>query len=124
MKARTSAPELMIQALIATKFLAMFGVGPRVLMRPLSKLTNNKISISTSNVPGPSFDTAWCGAPIDQMVFFVPPQGRISIFLTVITYAGKVTVGIGAAGDILSPQALKQITSEFFEAELNQLMNN
>jgi diacylglycerol O-acyltransferase len=122
MKVRTSAPELMIQALLATKFLGMFGVGPRVLMRPLWRLMCNKISISTSNVPGPSFDLAWCGAAIDQMVFFVPPTGTISVFLTVMTYAGKVTVGMGADGALLSPHALKQITGEFFEAELIRMM--
>jgi len=122
MKARTSAPELMIQALLATKLLGMFGVGPRVLMRPLWRLMCNKISLSTSNVPGPSFDMAWCGAPVNQMVFFVPPQGTISVFLTVITYAGKVTVGMGADGALLSPHALKQITGEFFEAELMRMM--
>jgi len=122
MKSRTSAPELMIQALLATKLLGFFGVGPRVLMRPLWRMMCNKISVSTSNVPGPSFDMAWCDAPVDQMVFFVPPQGTISVFLTVITYAGKVTVGMGADGALISPQVLKKITSEFFEAELMSMI--
>src|SRR4051794_11106525 len=49
---------------------------------------------STSNLPGPATELQLAGSPIDNFVFFVPPQRTIGHFITVLSYNGKVTFGM------------------------------
>jgi len=55
---------------------------------------SNKVSLSVSSLPGPTFDFEFCGSPIENVSFFVPPQGTISLFVTIMTWQGRVSVSM------------------------------
>jgi len=117
----TSDIGLMVEAVVATSLLALFGWFPRCVGRGLWKALANKVSISMSNVPGPQFPLDWCGVPLRGMSFFVPPFGTVSIFVTICTFDGGVSVGMGADASLLDVEALRKITGELFEAEIREL---
>lgn len=43
--------------------------------------------------PGPQHAVSLAGSEIGNMVFFVPPQGTIASFLTILSYNGGVQMG-------------------------------
>lgn len=43
--------------------------------------------------PGPQHTVTLAGSEIGSMVFFVPPQGTIASFLTILSYNGGVQMG-------------------------------
>lgn len=120
----TSDPSLMVEAGIATKLLSTMGWVPRLICKPLWGPLANKVSVSMSNVPGPQFALEWCGVPVRRMMFFVPPAGSISLFVTIATWDGEVSIGMGVDAKLMSHEALSSITGELFEAEIKQLQQS
>lgn len=117
----TNNPALMVEAGVATKLLGMFGWLPFCVGKMLWGPLANKVSVSMSNVPGPQFETEWCGNKVRRMLFFVPPSGSISLFCTIATWNGEVNVGMGIDSSLLGQDALRSITGEHFEAEIEEL---
>lgn len=117
----TGDPALMVEAGVATKLMSLFGWLPPVISRPVWVASTNKITVSMSNVPGPQFPMSWLGMPVRNMLFFVPPTGTVSVFVTIASFNGEVTVGMGVDGTLLEPEALEQITGKLFEEEIRKL---
>jgi len=117
----TGDPALMLEAGTATKLLSMMGWLPRLAAAPVWGPLANKVSVSMSNVPGPQFPLEWCSVPVRNMMFFVPPTGTISLFVTIATWDGQIIVGMGVDGTLMSQEALSSIAGELFEAEIRQL---
>lgn len=122
MRKKTASPELPFEAPLAAKLQALFGWMPRVIARPLWNATAYKVSVSTSNVPGPSFPVKWCGAPLRTMSFFVPPTATISIFVTISTYNGTISVGMSADAALLSMDDVRKLTGECFADEMRNIL--
>jgi hypothetical protein len=113
----TNSPE----PLIANGLLGMMGYIPKAACEGFFKATANKVSISMSNVPGPQFDTAWCGGPVSHCMFFVPPTGSLSTFVTIITFNGKVVIGMSADDMCMTKADLQSITSTYMQQEVDML---
>lgn len=122
MRKITSDPALRTEAATATAFTSLFGCLPAWASAPLWKALANKVSISMSNVPGPQFNFDWCGIPTNYVIFFVPPTGTISVFVTIFTCRGQVHVGMGSDGALFESDGLRKITSEYFESEILELL--
>jgi len=122
MRERTGAPELALESVIAMQILRWLGVLPKLLIRPLWHILSNKISCSTSNVPGPPFHMKWCGSPVQSINFFVPPQGTVSVFATIVTYDGSISIGLSSDPAVMNADELEQISGMLFEAELNEML--
>merc|ERR1719261_1164701 len=94
---------------------------PAWLGRLVWNTTTNKVSVSMSNVPGPQFAMKWCGGPVSRMLFFVPPTGTVSLFATIATLNGDVTVGLGGDAAVFSDETLEKIAGRYFEEEIKNL---
>jgi len=117
----TTNPSLMVEAATATKLIGLFGWLPKCVGKMLWGPLANKVSVSMSNVPGPQFAMEWCGNPVQYMIFFVPPTGSISLFVTIATMKGEVNVGMGVDATLLDQEALRALTGKLFEEEIEEL---
>jgi len=121
MRAHTNDPSLPIESGVASMLMHLIGWMPPAIMKPLWPVVAYKSTVSMSNVPGPHFPLEWCGMPLRTMLFFVPPAGILSVFVTMITYNGELSVGMSADGTLLTQEALEQIVGELFEHEIAKL---
>jgi diacylglycerol O-acyltransferase len=109
------------EPLVAWAIMAAAGGLPRTISQVLWPMLAHKSSLSVSNVPGPMAPYSWAGVEIGRMSFFVPPQGTLGVFVTIMTYNGKCTVGISANAKLLSQAEVKLITGAYFDEALDAL---
>jgi hypothetical protein len=121
MRVHTNDPSLPIEAGVGSMLMHVMGWLPPAIMKPLWPALAYKSTISMSNVAGPQFPLEWCGMPTRSMMFFVPPTGILSVFVTMQTYNGELSVGMSADGELLTQEALEQIVGELFEHEIVKL---
>jgi WS/DGAT/MGAT family acyltransferase len=74
--------------------LGMMGMLPAALQAPAIELFSRKGTIVASNVPGPQAPLFLCGQRIDEMYFWVPQSGSMGVGVSLLSYAGKVFVGM------------------------------
>lgn len=117
----TNDPSLMMEAGLATKLCAFIGWLPPLLSKMVWPAVTNKTTVSMSNVPGPQFPFKWVGVPVRSMLFFVPPTGTISIFVTIATMNGEVNVGVAVDSSLMSQEQVKSICGDLFEEQIENL---
>jgi diacylglycerol O-acyltransferase len=68
-----------------------------------------------TNVMGPKETLHFAGTPIDDITFWVPQSGRLGIGVSIMSYAGNVTLGvITDAGLVPDPGVItRQFAREF-----------
>ncbi len=95
--------------------LGLLGMMPARLQTPAIELFSRKGTIVASNVPGPQAPLHLCGQRISEMYFWVPQSGSIGIGVSLLSYAGRVFVGVIADQALVAePQALvDQFAKEF-----------
>jgi diacylglycerol O-acyltransferase len=72
-----------------------------------------------TNVPGPRQPLYFAGQKIKNFMFWVPRSGKIGLGISILSYNGKVTVGI-ASDEGLMPDP--EVLLEGFEDEFNTLL--
>lgn len=70
---------------------------------------------------GPQFPLSFLECPVEQMFFFVSPQGTVGLFVTIFTFDGKVSVSISADGKLLTAEEARKVTGAYFVEELEAL---
>lgn len=85
----------------------LFGPLGRLAVRLAVRFLGWKASLVFTDVPGPR-ETVWfAGAPLTGLMAWVPQSGRLSLGISVLSYAGQVQVGMAAdAGLVPDPAAL------------------
>jgi hypothetical protein len=116
-KKLTTSPE----PFLANRIMAFFGNWPRCVGKPLWDALGNKVTLSASNMPGPQFALSWLGVPVDSWLFFVPPTGTVSTFITIFTFNGKVSFGLGVDGSLLDQASLREAVRTDMDAALREL---
>jgi len=71
-----------------------------------------------TNVPGPQGIVRLAGSLVRSMVFWVPQRARIGLGISVLSFAGKVQVGIIADRRVVSD--VDELVADF-EAEFEAL---
>jgi WS/DGAT/MGAT family acyltransferase len=74
--------------------LGMMGMLPAVLQAPAIEMFSRKGTVVASNVPGPQAPLYLCGQRIAEMYFWVPQSGTMGIGVSLLSYAGKVFIGM------------------------------
>ena len=74
--------------------LGMMGMLPAVLQSPAIEMFSRKGTVVASNVPGPQAPLYLCGQRIAEMYFWVPQSGSMGIGVSILSYAGKVFLGM------------------------------
>lgn len=82
------------QAVMSLGLLAALGMGPSALQKPALELFSRKASTVLTNVPGPQETLYLAGAPIREMMFWVPQSGSIGMGISIISYEGQVFCGL------------------------------
>lgn len=100
--------------------LSAIGYLPPSLAQKAAQLFGNKASGVMTNVPGPRQPLYFSGKKITNLMFWVPRSGAIGLGISILSYDGKVTVGIASdAGLMPDPEVLL----EGFEDEFNHLLD-
>ncbi|NJN54276.1 MAG: DUF1298 domain-containing protein, partial [Anaerolineae bacterium] len=93
--------------------LSTMGVTPHELQGSLVEMFGKKLTAVMTNVPGPPMPLYMAGSRIQELMFWVPQSGRVGLGISIISYAGKVQLGVATdAGLVPDPD---KIIEGFYE---------
>ena len=84
------------QAASTFAILAIVGALPSWAHRLAVRILGAKGSAVVTNVPGPRRQVFLAGARLVRVVFWVPQTGSVGLGVSILSYAGDVTVGVAA----------------------------
>lgn len=101
------------EAVAAFGILKGIGMSPRDVQEELVKMFGSKATTVLTNVPGPPMPLYLAGSQISGLMFWVPQSGRVGMGISILSYAGKVFLGIATdAGLVPDPDT---ILDDFYE---------
>jgi len=106
-------------AYVGYGFLSAVGKLPQNIAKRLALLFANKASGVLTNVPGPRHPLYFAGQQIENLMFWVPRSGQAGLGISILSYNGKVTVGV-ASDSKRMPDPEKLLIG--FEDEFNELL--
>lgn len=106
-------------AMVNFGLLSTVGFMPPGIAKSLAHYFSNKASGILTNVPGPKEPLYFAGSEIKNMMFWVPRAGDVGLGVSILSYNGKVSVGI-AVDEGLMPDGEGLL--EGFEEELAHLV--
>ena len=118
LKERMEAIKGSPEAIVTFGILTAMGSGPSQVQDLGVGIFGAKATAVMTNVPGPRQTIYLAGAPIRGIQFWVPQSGRLGLGVSILSYAGQVTLGIATdAGLVPDPEAIIRD----FHAEFEQL---
>ncbi len=94
-------------AVLAMALLGMAGLAPRAVQKQVLDLLARKATAVMTNVPGPQQQLYLAGAPLKQIMFWVPQSGDIGVGVSILSYAGAVQFSLITDKKVCkSPQAI------------------
>jgi hypothetical protein len=108
------------QALAVYQVLWAMGVAPRPVFDLALRIFASKGTAVVTNVVGPTETISIAGAPLRQAMFWVPSAGRLALGVSLLSYAGKVWMGLQCDAAIVSDP---DVLLDGFEAEVAALRN-
>jgi diacylglycerol O-acyltransferase / wax synthase len=107
LKARMDALKRSPEAGVTFGLLQLLGKTPVRLEKSLVDFLGQKASAVMTNVPGPREPVSLAGERLEGLMFWVPQSGHLGLGVSILSYAGSVTVGIASdAGLVPDPEAL------------------
>ncbi len=107
-----SAEPAVVYAILQT-----IGLAPGWLHRFVVWLFSMKCSAVMTNVPGPAERLHLMGVPLADLMFWVPQAGDLGLGLSILSYDGRVLVGVAADARVVEdPNALAAAFEEEFDA--------
>lgn len=81
------------EAPIAFGIVGAIGLTPPWMEDRLIGFFSDKASLVVTNVPGPRERLSFAGVPIEQILVWAPCSGNLGMTVSILSYAGQVTVG-------------------------------
>jgi WS/DGAT/MGAT family acyltransferase len=104
---RMTALKNSSEAVVALGILSGIGLTPADVQQQLVNLFGAKATAVMTNVPGPPMPLYMAGAKITDIMFWVPLAGRVALGISIISYAGKVWLGVATdAGLVPDPDLI------------------
>jgi len=120
LKRRMDALKNSAEPIVVFGALGAVGKTPDEIQEIVVNLLATKSTAVMTNVPGPRQQLYLAGSPIQDLMFWVPQSGRLGLGVSIISYNGKVRLGvITDAGLVPDPDAI----TEAFHAEFDQMMD-
>lgn len=117
-KARMDAVKEQPDATVALAVLGAMGVASREIEHIGVQLFATKATALVTNVPGPLAEAHLAGHRIEAMMVWAPVSGGIGIGFSLLSYAGRVRLGVSSdAGLVADPRTLV----EAFEREIDAM---
>ncbi|MCB9007329.1 MAG: wax ester/triacylglycerol synthase family O-acyltransferase [Ardenticatenaceae bacterium] len=105
------------EAPVALGILSAMGMSPQEFQGTLVRMFGSKTTAVMTNVPGPPMPLYLAGQKIDELMFWVPQSGRVSLGISIISYANKVHLGVATdAGLVPDPDTIMTGFYEEFDA--------
>ena len=108
---RMAALKGSYQPLLAFGLLAVAGLLPKPAQDAMLDIFSTKTTAVMTNVPGPSKKLGFCGATLEQTMFWVPQSGDVGLGVSILSYGGGVQFGV-ITDSALCPQP-QRIVDEF-----------
>jgi hypothetical protein len=118
-KERMDALKRSPEPLVSFQVLSALGLAPPEVAHPLVNLFGSKATAVVTNVMGPRSAIYLCGRRVRDVMFWVPQSGRMGLGLSILSYDGRVRVGV-ATDRHLVPDP--ENVAEDFDAELAALV--
>ncbi len=115
---RMSEMKGSMQPLLAFGLLAVAGLVVKPLQDAMLNLFSRKTTAVMTNVPGPREKLKFCGATLEQSLFWVPQSGSVGLGVSILSYGGGVQFGV-ISDTTLCPDPQKII--DRFEPEFAKL---
>lgn len=104
---RMNALKNSSEATVAIGILSAMGMTPNEIQDVLVKMFGAKATAVMTNVPGPPMPLYLAGQKISGLMFWVPQSGRLGLGVSIISYAGKVWLGVATdAGLVPDPNTI------------------
>lgn len=117
-KRRMDAIKDSAEPAVVYGILQSIGRAPKWAHQLVVRMFAEKTSAVMTNVPGPDRALHVAGVPMRTLMFWVPQAGDIGLGLSILSYDGRVRVGVGSdAAYVEHPQRL----AAAFEAEFDAL---
>jgi WS/DGAT/MGAT family acyltransferase len=95
------------EAPVSFDMLGAMGFSPRMMRQAAVRMIGSKATALLTHLPGPPIPLYLTGQPIESLMFWLPPSGRLGLSLSIVSYAGNIFVGIAAdAGLVPDPDAI------------------
>ena len=91
---RMNALKGSYQPLLAFSLLAVAGLLIKPAQDMLLSLFSRKTTAVMTNVPGPRDKLKFCGATLEQSMFWVPQSGDVGLGVSILSYGGGVQFGV------------------------------
>ena len=119
LKRRMDRHKDSLEAPVGLAALTAIGMVPASMQTALVSFLASKTTVVVTNVIGPREPLYLAGAPIEQLMFWVPQSGGVGVGVSILSYAGRVWLGVLAdEGLVSNPEAI--IAS--FQAEFDALL--
>ena len=115
---RMSEMKGSMQPLLAFGLLAVAGLLIKPAQDAMLSLFSKKTTAVMTNVPGPREKLKFCGATLEQSLFWVPQSGTVGLGVSILSYGGGVQFGV-ISDATLCPDPQKIIDQ--FEPEFAKL---
>ncbi len=115
---RMSEMKGSMQPLMAFGLLAVAGLLIKPAQDAMLGLFSKKTTAVMTNVPGPREKLRFCGATLEQSLFWVPQSGTVGLGVSILSYGGGVQFGV-ISDATLCPDPQKIIDQ--FEPEFAKL---
>ncbi len=108
-----------LEAPVAFGILNAIGTSPEPIQDLVVNIFGTKGTAVMTNVMGPTEPLYLAGAPLEALMFWVPQSGRLGIGVSILSYAGKVWMGvITDEGLVPDPDTIVSGFHEEFDALL------
>jgi len=108
---RMAALKGSYQPLLAFSLLAVAGLLIKPAQAMMLNLFAKKTTAVVTNVPGPREKLRFCGATLEQSMFWVPQSGDVGLGVSILSYGGGVQFGV-ITDSLLCPEP-QRIIDEF-----------
>lgn len=108
---RMAALKGSYQPLLAFSLLAVAGLLIKPAQDAMLNLFSKKTTAVMTNVPGPREKLKFCGATLEQSMFWVPQSGDVGLGVSILSYGGGVQFGV-ITDSLLCPEP-QRIIDEF-----------
>ena len=111
--ARTDDVKRRREGAYTASWMELLGGGPAPAQRALIDALGRRASVVVTNVVGPRAAVALGGTPLAGALLWVPTSGPISLGVSVVSYAGQLSLGICADAVVVpDPAALTALLTE------------
>ncbi len=108
------------EAVVAFGLLGAIGMAPTEIEHLVLNVFGTRGTAVMTNVPGPKQPISLAGKRIRSQMFWVPQSGRLGLGLSILSYAGEVSIGVATdAGLVPDPEKL----IAHFHAEFDELLS-